>query len=679
VKGRILVSTRLLRGAALVAAFVPLALAMVAVPALGQGWQPSVTWSSYLGGAQFDELRDAVTNADDEIIVVGQTDSTSGFPADAGLPMSGSGRDAVVAKFKPDGSLAWTRVFGGNGGDLARRVRLVPDGSGDVFVVGTLTQSSGRILTAPSTTLDPTGGQSYKGGESDAFLARVSADGELLWFIFVGGNGKDEGVSLAVAGTTVYVGGRSDSTSLSFSGLAKAGPRGDGSDAFVSQVDLTLEYSPKVLWTRFIGTNDPLLAESHDTAYAILVKDTGVYVAGTVGSIFSESGITPIEPFHEGAEDGFVVKLNSTGNIAWFTNVGSDGTDDIRELLAVPGVAGIIAVGRTNSPNFPRSGTGGRGVDTFVLRLREDGVRVQGGVRVGKDGEEEVAQAAVDALGNVFVGGRTTSSSGLALNAFDTTYSGSEEGFVAMVDAALTQPIWVSYVGGPNSHEDEWVRAMVAGPQGRLTLVGSSDATELLQGSVNHDPSHNGGVDGILFRLEVDPSAPSVGQVVASISEAGIFATWGFGDVSKNFTDPETGISRYEWAIGHSGQLDNVQPFTPVKTTVGTASFQPQGGLTYVVTVRAFNGVGRPSNDARSTGLPWGSPDAGTGNIPDSGTGNIPDSGTPPDPIDDVDPRSPLGWGCGSTGGGGLVGALGLVALASLLARRARRTSGSER
>ena len=656
-------STRLLRGAALVAAFVPFALALVPAPALGQDWQPSVsvTWSSYLGGDGVDELRDAVATADDGVIVVGQTDSTKGFPADAGLPALGTGRDAFVARFNPDGTLAWASVFGGNGPDLARRVRLVPDRSGDVFVVGTLTPVpvpvpvSQGIRTSSTTTLGPVGGQSYKGGDSDAFLARVSADGELLWFIFVGGSGKDEGVSLAVTETTVYVGGRSNSESLSFSGLERDGPRGDGSDAFVSQVDLTVADSPKVPWTRFIGTTPRDGGVSDDVAYALLVKATDVYVAGTVSSIFSQSGITPIEGFHEGGQDGFVAKLKPTGDMEWFTNVGSDRPDDIRELLAVPEVAGIMVVGSTSSPSFPGSAnTSGEDVDTYVLRLREDGVRVAGGVRVGKDGNEEVAQAAVDALGNVFVGGRTTSLD-LAQNAFDTTYTGGQEGFVAMVDAALTQPLWVSYVGGNNTDPDpddigEWVRAMVAGPQGQLTLVGASNAKDVLQGPVGHDSVHNDLLDGFLFRLEVDPSAPSAGQVEASFSETGISATWGFSEPSRNFTDPETGIHRYEWAIGHSGQSDNVQPFTSVKTlTKASASFEPQERLAYSVTVRAFNGVNRPSKEVRfELGAPGG-------------------------------PLSPLGWGCGSTGGGGLVGALGLVALASLLARRARRASGSER
>ena len=662
-KGKIVVSARLLRSATLVAALVPLALALLPAPVWGQAWKPSVTWSSYLGGGQVDELRDAVTNANDEVIVVGQTGSTSGFPADEGLPRSDSGRDAVVARFNQDGSLAWARVFGGSGDDLARRVRWVDDGTGDVFVAGTLTQFMGStgIQTSPTALVEPAAAHPYKGGNSDAFLARVSADGELLWFIFVGGNDTDEGVSLAVDERTVYVGGRSRSPSSSFSGPEKVGARGDGFDAFVTQVELTRDGSPNVLWTRFIGSEDtndvpPSYTVADDTTYTLLVKDSNLYVAGTVGSPFSESGINPVEDFHEGADDGFVAKLTRTGSVNWFTHVGSDATDDVRDLLAVPGVAGVIAVGRTNSSAFPKSGSGEADFDTYVLRLQEDGVRVTGGIQVGSGNAEEVAQAAVDALGNVFVGGRTTSSSGLDQNAFDTTYTGNSEGFVAMVDAALTQPIWISYVGGNSSNAEEWVRAMVAGPQGRLTLVGTSDAPDVLQGTVRHDPSHNGNLDGIIFRLEVDPSAPSTGQVVASLSDTGVFATWRFADPSRNFTDPETGISRYEWAIGHSGQRDNVQPFTSVKTsTESSASFQPQAGLTYYVTVRAFNGVGRPSDEARSTGLPWSPPDAGTGNI------------------------SPLGWGCGSTGGGGLVGMLGLVTLASLMVRRARRAPDTER
>jgi hypothetical protein len=652
VKGKIVVSARLFRGAALVAALVPLALAVLPAPVWGQAWSPSVTWSSYLGGGQVDELRDAVTNASDEVLVVGQTDSTSGFPADAGLPGSDSGRDAVVARLNQDGSLAWARVFGGSGNDLARRVRWVDDGTGDVFVTGTLSRVTGStgIRTSPTTLVEPAASQSYQGGSSDAFLARVSANGELRWFIFVGGDDTDEGVSLAVDERTVYVGGRSRSSSSSFSGLVKDSARGDGFDAFVTQVDLTNADSPKVVWTRFIGTADtndvPPFAD--DTTYTLLVKDSKLYMAGTVGSRFSESGITPVEDFHGGTSDGFVAKLSRTGSVDWFTHVGNDATDDVRDLLAVPGVAGVTVVGRTNSLAFPSTGSGEADIDTYVLQLQEDGVRVTGGLRVGSGDDEEVAQAAVDALGNVFVGGRTTSSSGLDQNAFDATYSGNSEGFVAMVDAALTRTIWSSYVGGNSTSAEEWVRAMVAGPRGRLTLVGSSDAPDVLQGPLRHDPSHNGNLDGILFRLEVDPSAPSTGQVEALLSETGISATWGFADPSRNFTDPETGISRYEWAIGHSGQSDNVQPFTSVKTsTEGSASFQPQAGLTYSVTVRAFNGVGRPSNEARSTELPY--------------------------------TRHLLGWGCASTGGGGLAGVLGLVALASLMAHRARRAPDAER
>ncbi len=675
-KGSNRVFVRMLQGAALVS----LGLALLPAPARGQPWRPSVTWSSYLGGAQLDEPRDAVTNANDDVFVVGQTNSTSGFPADAGLPRSGSSEDAFVARFNQDGSLAWARVFGGTGSDLARRVRLAADGSGDVFVVGTLGESTSGIQTSPTTTIEPVSAQIYNGGQSDAFLARLSADGELRWFIFLGGGAEDEALSLAVDSTRVFVGGRSRSSSESFSGAgaSKYGERGDGFDAFVTLVDVSIGDSPSLSWTRFIGTNDPSLTGgvADDGAYAVVLKDEALFVAGIVGSRLSDTddSIIIIEDFHQGSDDGFVAKLDSQGGVAWFTNVGSSSADEVRDLLVAPGTGGLIAVGRTNSSSFLKSGfDGGGNYDAFVLRLTEGGGRERG-LRVGGGNAEEVSgQAAVDALGNVFFGGRTLSGSGLALNAFDETYNASSEGFIAMVDSTLSRPVWVSYVGGTSSAE-EWVRAVATGPQGRLTLVGHSDAPDVLHGDAGHDASPNGGLDGILFRVEVDPTAPRAGQVVGSISETGVFATWGFEEPSRNFSDPETGISRYEWAIGHSGQRDNVQAFTSVGTrTEDSASFKPQGGLPYVVTVRATNLVGRTSNEVTSAELTWTPPDAGTGDLPDAGT-------PPPDPAPvDVDPQSPLGWGCGSTGGGGLVGALGLVALASLMARRARRAPGSER
>lgn len=94
------------------------------------------------------------------------------------------------------------------------------------------------------------------------------------------------------------------------------------------------------------------------------------------------------------------------------------------------------------------------------------------------------------------------------------------------------------------------------------------------------------------------PSSPVLHYDVAySMSEAVTFqgsnstvmATWGF-------SDPESGVVGYEWAVGSAPYGQDLQPFT----FVGTATQGMNGSLvgllrnnvTYYATVRAYNGAG---------------------------------------------------------------------------------------
>jgi hypothetical protein len=191
-------------------------------------------------------------------------------------------------------------------------------------------------------------------------------------------------------------------------------------------------------------------------------------------------------------------------------------------------------------------------------------------------------------------------------------------------------------------------------------LGGASSSDDLLKVDTGHDLEWNGGRDGFVFRLEVDSTDPLVGGVDAGVSPQGrLTPSW------EGFSDPQTGIVDYAWAVTSGGGLDGgvlERDFQSVGTErfVSPADgFQLAEGKTYFVTVRASNGVGRTST-ATSGGIQWTPEGGGNGQDP-------------------VDPESPFGWGCGSTGGGGLVGTLGLVALALLLVRHARRAPGSER
>jgi hypothetical protein len=362
-------------------------------------------------------------------------------------------------------------------------------------------------------------------------------------------------------------------------------------------------------------------------------------------------------------------------------------------------------VGNTDSSSAPVSGSG---TDVYVLKLNPDGFPIGSGLRVGEGSsgnERTEGQAAMDPYGNVYVGGRTTSQSGFALNAFDSAFAGNvnnnSDGFIAMVDSAVEGVIWKSYVGGLAT-SDEWVQGIAAGREGRLTFGGYSNAPDWLIANVGADRTSNGGTDGFLFNALVDTTRPNPGTVTAQITPEGrLTATW------SGFTDLETPLT-YEWGIDVFPGTDHVRRFEYVgrDTTVTLPLFQPDNEGPFYVTVRATNAVGlstlawsgsflaTPKPDAgpdagADAGSDAGTVDAGTsdagtsdagtdGGTADAGTsdagtgdGGIGDGGTADG--DEGDTRSPLGWSCASGGSAGSLALTVLGLMAVLFAMRRER------
>ncbi len=124
------------------------------------------------------------------------------------------GIDAFLRKYDADGNVLWTRQFGTPEGDLTYDTIAV-DGTG-VYVAGV------TYGTFPGET---------NAGDWDAFLRKYDADGNVLWTREFGTPGSETTWSLAVDTTGVYVAGYTDGT---FPGETYAG--GDA-DAFLRKYD----------------------------------------------------------------------------------------------------------------------------------------------------------------------------------------------------------------------------------------------------------------------------------------------------------------------------------------------------------------------------------------------------------------------------------------------------------
>jgi hypothetical protein len=139
-------------------------------------------WSTYLGGSDDDWGNGVAVDGSGNIVVTGVTES-SGYETHGGY------RDAFVAKLSSSGGLLWSTYLGGSGGDGGYGVAV--DGSGNIVVTGD-TSSSGWVSGGFDTILD---------GDSDAFVAKLSASGGHLWSTYLGGNIDDWGWGVAVDGS----------------------------------------------------------------------------------------------------------------------------------------------------------------------------------------------------------------------------------------------------------------------------------------------------------------------------------------------------------------------------------------------------------------------------------------------------------------------------------------------
>ena len=330
----------------------------------------ALKWNTFLGCSGIAGSGQVVSDADGNSYVVGFGYRTWGEPI---RPFTGD-NDVYVAKLSINGDLLWMTFLGGEGNDLASDIAI--DDEGFIYVSG-ISLAEWSCLDAPCTIrsysdddpifaakLDPEGNllwNTFLGGargvsdeingaitvhgsdsvyitghsnhtwgaplrnytkQDDAFVARLDADGNLIWNTFLGGSSSDDGNDVATDSLgNVYVVGESNSgwSCDSTPPSCMIEPY-SGYDAYVAK----LGSDGSLLWNSFLG------GTSGDSAYAIAVDDADrLFVAGTSEGPWGE----PIRSYTEGSgqwtdEDAFVARMDAGGHLIWNTFLGSESYDE---------------------------------------------------------------------------------------------------------------------------------------------------------------------------------------------------------------------------------------------------------------------------------------------------------------------------------------------------------------
>lgn len=227
----------------------------------------ALVFSSFLGGSADDVGYGVAVDNLGNCYVAGYTQSAN-FPTTAGTlqPTKKAGYDAFVTALNPSATGALYSTFlGGADGDFA--VGVAVDGVGAAHVTG-YTASADFPRTAG--VLQPNKAAGY-----DAFVAKLAPAGNaLVYSTFLGGNGDDYGLAIAVdGGGHAYVTGDTASTDFPVTPDAFQSALGGLFNAFLVKIH------PAASSLRFSSLFG---GGGYETGYAVSLDGAGrTYVAGT--------------------------------------------------------------------------------------------------------------------------------------------------------------------------------------------------------------------------------------------------------------------------------------------------------------------------------------------------------------------------------------------------------------
>lgn len=180
--------------------------------------------------------------------------------------------------------------------------------------------------------------------------------------------------------------------------------------------------------------------------------------------------------------------------------------------LAVDGSGAAYVTGSTFSPDFPAT-TGafdpslGAGGDAFVAKLSPDGSTLVYATFLGGDGWERGNAIVVDGTGTVYLTGATRSADfPTTAGAFDTTYNGYTDAFVAKLSPDGRTLVYGTFLGGSSTWWDVGTGIAVDG-EGAAYVTGYTGSADFPTTEGAFDPAINGGDDAFVTKLNMAGSA----------------------------------------------------------------------------------------------------------------------------------------------------------------------------
>lgn len=562
-------------------------------------------------------------------------------------------RDLVI-----DPIVQYSTYLGGSGTDSA--FSLSVDAMGSAYITGS-SASMNFPTKAPF--------QATNVGNTDVFVAKLdNAGATLVYATYIGGSGDEQANAILIdAKGSAHVVGVTDSTNFPLMNPVH-GTIAGVADAFVlklsangsalgystylggSGIDIGTGIAVDAAGNTFVSgstqstdfaTVSPLQAANgggFDAFVAKLTADGGAVTYATyLGGAGDESGLAigldalgnayvagdtsdttfptmnPLQSASGGTKDGFVAKINVTGSaLVYATYLGGAGTDSIASI-AVDATGNAYLTGETTSPDFPTktplSAAIAGGSDAFVTKINSSGTALVYSTYLGGNETDAAAHITIDPVGSAYVVGRTSSTNFPLMKAPQGVNRGGADAFATKLTPAGSALLYSTYLGGSGT---DGATGIVVDAKGDTFVSGMTDSPDFPQQSALSG-TIAGGTDAFMTRL-ISTTALAVSPATVTVAPLGRFKFTATGGTSTGYVfDIATNASGATMAPDGTyaaGTIRGVTDIVRVKDSSGASAT----GMATVQPLREVEAGAPPGTGASppvSAGTSTSDPDAG--------------------------------------------------------------------
>ncbi len=280
---------------------------------------PTIEWKKTISGNHTITISNTQQTTDGGYILAGHNNGNQ------------NGGDYWIAKLNSNADIEWQKTYGGSNYDSAQNIQQTTDGG--YVVIGTTVSNDGDVTNNK--------------GSNDAWILKLSTNGNIEWQKTYGGSAGDNLASIKQTTDNGYI-----AVGFAYSNNGDV-PNNQGNfDAWV----IKIAANGNLEWSKtFGGSRQELMSDIQQTA------DGGYLMTGI--TVSSNGDVTN----NHGSADLWIIKLQANGNLAWQKTYGGSHTD-YANCIQKTNDGHYIIVGETNSSDGDISSAYGD-LDAWVLKI----------------------------------------------------------------------------------------------------------------------------------------------------------------------------------------------------------------------------------------------------------------------------------------------------------------------